>query len=58
MRVILITEDKLNELVEKCINDCFKSPDPTKMAESVNHQTVNYHVQVLKTAIREGKLGL
>lgn len=58
MKVIIITEERLEELVEKCLTNCFRGPDASKMEESVSHRTVNYHLCDLKREIKDGKLGL
>lgn len=57
MKAVIISEERLDELIQKCLDDTFRSPDCSKMAEKVDHRIVNYHLCVLKDAIKKAGLG-
>lgn len=55
MKVVIIEETRLDELIQATLDNIFRSPDCSKMAEQVDHRAVNYHLQVLKTKIKEAR---
>lgn len=53
MRAIIISEERLDDLVKTALDDIFRSPDASKMEEKVDLRTVNYHLCQLKDRIKK-----
>lgn len=56
MKVVMLSEERLKELVHRTLNDIFRSPDASKMEEKVDHRTVNYHLCLLQESILKAAL--
>lgn len=59
MKVLLIREERFDELIEKFLADLLtKGPDSTRPELPVDYRTINFHIRTLQDAVKKGPMGL
>jgi hypothetical protein len=59
VKVILVSEERLDELVEKFLaNLLTRGPDSTRPELPIEYKKVVYYIHELKDAVKKGPVGL